>query len=59
MVVDEVGGGSVPAFDGHEMDKLIRQIIDRVRHNYFQNGETGRGIPGEVKRIIEANIERL
>lgn len=40
------------------MDKIIRQIVDRVRGNYFQNGE-GRGIPAEVKRIIEANIDRI
>jgi hypothetical protein len=45
-------------FNEREMDKLIRQIVDRVRINYFQNGES-RGIPAEVKRIIEANIERI
>ena len=59
MAEDAEEGGSAPAFDEREMDKLIRQIIDRVRYNYLQNGETGRGIPGEVKRIIESNIERL
>ncbi|MGV3553953.1 MAG: hypothetical protein ACO1OD_01725 [Croceibacterium sp.] len=47
------------AFDEREMDKIIRQIVDKVRGNYFQNGETGRGIPAEVKRIIEANIDRV
>ncbi|TCJ41260.1 hypothetical protein [Parafrankia sp. BMG5.11] len=47
------------AFDPIEMDKIIRQIVDKVRGNYFQNGETGRGIPGEVKRIIETNIDRV
>jgi hypothetical protein len=41
------------------MDKLIRQIVDKVRVNYLQNGETARGIPGEVKRIIELNIDRF
>ena len=46
-------------FDEREMDKIIRQIVDKVRGNYLQNGETGRGIPGEVKRIIEANIDRV
>jgi hypothetical protein len=47
------------AFDEREMDKLIRQIVDKVRVNYLQNGETARGIPGEVKRIIELNIDRF
>ena len=46
------------SFDEREMDKIIRQIVDRVRVNYFQNGE-GRGIPAEVKRIIENNIDRV
>ena len=41
------------------MDKIIRQIVDKVRVNYLHNGETGRGIPAEVKRIIEANIDRV
>lgn len=41
------------------MDKIIRQIVDKVRGNYFLNGETGRGMPGEVKRIIENNIDRV
>lgn len=57
---DEVeAGASDGAFNEREMDKIIRQIVDKVRGNYFQNGETGRGIPGEVKRIIEANIDRV
>ena len=47
------------AFDAREMDKIIRQIVDKVRGNYFLNGETGRGMPGEVKRIIENNIDRV
>lgn len=46
-------------FDEREMDKIIRQIVDKVRGNYFQNGESGRGIPSEIKRIIEANIDRV
>lgn len=45
-------------FDEREMDKIIRQIVDRVRVNYFQIGE-GRGIPAEVKRIIDTNIDRV
>lgn len=56
---ESVEGISAPAFHEREMDKLIRQIIDRVRYNYLQNGESGRGIPSEVKRIIDANVERL
>lgn len=43
-------------FNEREMDKIIRQIVDRVRINYFQHGE-GRGIPAEVKRIIEDSID--
>lgn len=46
-------------FDEREMDKMIRQIVDKVRVNYFENGETARGIPSEVKKIIEANIDRV
>lgn len=52
-------GAPDTAFNEREMDKIIRQIVDKVRGNYLQNGETGRGIPGEVKRIIEANIDRV
>lgn len=52
-------GRDAAAFDAREMDKIIRQIVDKVRGNYLQNGETGRGIPAEVKRIIEANIDRV
>ncbi len=50
---------SEETFDEHEMDKVIRQIVDKVRGNYLQNGEAGRGIPAEVKRIIETNIDRI
>ncbi len=53
------GAGDTETFDPREMDKIIRQIVDKVRGNYFQNGESGRGIPGEVKRIIEASIDRV
>lgn len=54
----DVKNQSTQGFDLREMDKIIRQIVDRVRGNYFQNGE-GRGMPAEVKRIIEANIDRV
>lgn len=47
------------AFKEREMDKIIRQIVDKVRRNYFENGETARGIPGEVKKIIEANMDHF
>lgn len=56
---EEQGARDVKAFDAREMDKIIRQIVDKVRGNYLLNGETGRGIPAEVKRIIEANIDRV
>jgi hypothetical protein len=60
MADTENGKGQIhEAFDEREMDKLIRQIVDKVRVNYLQNGETARGIPGEVKRIIELNIDRF
>lgn len=53
------GAHDAQAFNEREMDKIIRQIVDRVRRNYFQNGETSRGIPAEVKKIIENNIDRV
>lgn len=46
-------------FDEREMDKIIRQIVDKVRGNYLQNGQATRGIPGEVKRIIDNSIDRI
>ena len=46
-------------FDSEEMDKIIRQIVDKVRGNYFLNGETGRGIPAEAKKIIEQALDRM
>lgn len=46
-------------FDPREMDKIIRQVIDKVRGNYLQNGDTARGMPSEVKRIIENSIDRI
>ncbi len=55
---DEVVG-DVEEYNPDEMNKIIRQIVDKVRGNYFENGETARGMPAEAKRIIEANIDRL
>ena len=46
-------------FDERELDKIIRQIVDKVRGNYLLNGETARGIPGEVKKIIDHSVERI
>lgn len=59
MDTDEQASADASAFDIREMDKIIRQIVDKVRVNYFQNGETGRGIPGEVKRIIDVSVDRV
>lgn len=56
------GGESGPEnseFSVTEMDKIIRQIVDKVRGNYYLNGETARGIPGEVKKIIEQALDRM
>lgn len=53
------GRASEQSFNEKELDKIIRQIVDKVRGNYFEHGETARGIPGEVKRIIEQNIDRV
>ena len=47
------------AFSEAELDKIIRQIVDKVRGNYLLNGETARGIPGEIKKIIENNVDRM
>lgn len=46
-------------FDERELDKLIRQIVDKVRGNYLLNGETARGIPNEIKKIIDHSVERI
>ena len=56
---DEAASELKTGFDSRELDKLIRQIVDKVRGNYFLNGETARGIPGEVKKIIDHNVDRL
>ena len=58
-MADDDETSEVPAFKEREMDKIIRQIVDKVRRNYFENGETARGIPGEVKKIIEANMDHV
>ena len=56
---DTAVGHEADRFDEAEMDKMIRQIVDKVRGNYLQNGESGRGIPAEVKRIIESSLDRV
>ena len=58
-MAEDIETNDVGAFNEREMDKIIRQIVDKVRRNYFENGETARGIPGEVKKIIEANMDRV
>lgn len=47
------------SFDERELDKNIRQIVDRERANYQHHGESARGIPSELKRIIDQNVERV
>ena len=59
MDQQEQQSSDAKAFEPREMDKIIRQVIDKVRGNYLQNGESARGIPGEVKRIIENSIDRI
>lgn len=54
---DESQASDATVFNEREMDKTIRQIVDKVRRNYFENGETARGIPGEVKKVIEASLD--
>tara|TARA_R110002072_G_scaffold269840_1_gene429241 strand:+ start:383 stop:577 length:195 start_codon:yes stop_codon:yes gene_type:complete len=56
---DEESKPDTSQFEAVEIDKLIRQIVDRVRGNYFLNGENARGMPAEIKRIIESNIDRI
>lgn len=56
---DESEEAVAQPFAEKEMDKIIRQIVDKVRGNYLENGETARGIPSEIKRIIEHNIDRV
>lgn len=55
----ETISGSNVSFEPKELDKLIRQIVDKVRGNYFLNGENARGIPSEVKKIIDNSVDRL
>ena len=59
MTEDDNMENDTQEFDPDEMDKIIRQFVDKVRVNYFQNGETARGMPAEIKRIIEANMDRF
>jgi hypothetical protein len=47
------------AFNELEMDKIIRQLVDKVRRNYFENGDTARGIPAELKKIIENSTDHV
>jgi hypothetical protein len=56
---DEPDAAAAQPFNEKEMDKIIRQIVDKVRGNYLENGETARGIPGEIKRVIVHNIDRV
>ena len=56
---DEDSPSGKEGFDVRELDKLLRQIVDKVRGSYFLNGETARGIPAEVKKIIDNNVDRL
>ena len=58
-MADDIEPSDGGAFNEREMDKIIRQIVDKVRRNYFENGETARGIPSEVKRIIDANVDHV
>jgi hypothetical protein len=58
-MADDALPNDANAFNEREMDKTIRQIVDKVRRNYFENGETARGIPAEVKKIIEANMDHI
>lgn len=46
-------------FNEAEMDKAIRQFVDKVRVSYFENGESAKGMPAVAKRIIEDSIDRF
>ena len=56
---DENQVTSLPLFSDSELDKLLRQMVDKERGNYFEHGTAGRGIPSKLKKIIDDNIERL
>lgn len=58
-MADDTRPNDANGFNEREMDKTIRQIVDKVRRNYFENGETARGIPAEVKKVIEANMDHI
>jgi hypothetical protein len=49
---------SIEEFDVNYLDKIIRQIISSERTNYLENGESARGIPTEIKNIIQKNINQ-
>jgi hypothetical protein len=58
-MADDYEPQDASAFNQLEMDKIIRQLVDKVRRNYFENGDTARGIPAELKKIIENNMDHV
>lgn len=58
-MADDIEKRDAGAFNEREMDKIIRNVVDKIRRNYFENGEGARGIPSEVKKIIEANMDHV
>lgn len=58
-MADEDDSADTHAFKEREMDKIIRQIVDKVRRNYLENGETARGIPSEIKKTIESSMDHV
>jgi len=43
-----------------ELDKIIREIIEKERANYYEHdGATARGIPSQIKSVIEDSYKRL
>lgn len=41
------------------LDSIIRQIVEAERGNFQNNRERYRGIPAEVKKIIDNRIAEL
>ena len=41
------------------LDSVIRQIVDAERGNFQNNRERYRGIPAEVKKIIDNRIAEM
>lgn len=41
------------------LDRVIREIVDAERSNFQANRERYRGIPAEVKRIIDNRIAEM